>query len=61
MKVKVIHLNPGHHPKFGLLTEGQIVDVPDDFDLSGRLFAKIIPEKPLQRKQKEVKRYGDWT
>ena len=51
MKVKVKHPNPGHHPKFGRLEEGQIIEVPEDFDISGDLFEKVS----VSRKKEEVR------
>ncbi len=41
MKVKVIFSKPSYHPKFGRLSPGDIIEVPDDFPIDGKLFKKI--------------------
>jgi len=61
VKVKVIHPSPGYHPIFGELKLGQIIDVPDKFNISGDLFKRVEQVEEIKSTKRGGKRYDYWA
>lgn len=55
----MIHPTPGHHPVFGKLEQGQVIEVSDSFNISGGLFERVREYQPFKKKKREVKD-GNW-